>query len=47
MQRNVHVLNAIKKANGALNAIKLMKKYFTNVEPFVYFSVSVPGDFES
>ena len=27
-----HISNAIKKANGALNAIKLIKKYFTNQE---------------
>ena len=32
MQWNLHVTNAIKKANGALNAIKLIKKYFTNLE---------------
>ena len=28
----MHVTNPIKKANGALNAIKLIKKYFTNLE---------------
>ena len=29
MQRNIHITNAIKTANGVLNAIKLIKMCFT------------------